>query len=408
MSEPIRVLHFADLHIGMENYGRLDPETGLNRRVVDFLDRLDTVVDYAITHDADVVLFAGDAFRTRNPNPTHQREFAQRIHRLSEAQISTVLLVGNHDVPVMQQRASSVEIFYTLAVPHVFVVSRPQVLTFETARGPVQIAAIPYPVRQRLLTREQFRRLDQDALDRAVSKAVIDIIHDLAQQLVPDVPAILLGHFSVESARWGSERDIMVGRDVTVPTSVLIDPQWSYVALGHIHKHQNLNPDVAPPVVYAGSLERVDFGEEKQPKGFVWAEVSTVGTTWQYIEVAARSFITIRVDVRGQSDPLREIRAAVASYDLPQAVVRLIVQMSPEQEPRLRDADISPLLETAFFAQINRDVDRAARDRLGGMEPDVMTPVHLLETYLRAKGKKDEEIQAYVAEAEAIFSETPL
>jgi len=48
VADPIRILHFADLHIGMENYGRLDPETGLNLRVVDFLRRMDEVVTYAI------------------------------------------------------------------------------------------------------------------------------------------------------------------------------------------------------------------------------------------------------------------------------------------------------------------------------------------------------------------------
>ena len=43
----IRLLHLADLHIGMENYGRMDPATGLNGRVMDFLRRLSDVVEYA-------------------------------------------------------------------------------------------------------------------------------------------------------------------------------------------------------------------------------------------------------------------------------------------------------------------------------------------------------------------------
>jgi len=29
----VKVLHFSDLHLGVENYGRLDPETGLNSRL---------------------------------------------------------------------------------------------------------------------------------------------------------------------------------------------------------------------------------------------------------------------------------------------------------------------------------------------------------------------------------------
>ena len=403
--EPIRIVHFADLHIGMENYGRLDPETGLNHRVVDFLERLDTVIAYAIEHEADLVLFAGDAFRTRSPNPTHQREFAQRVHRLSQAAIPTVLLVGNHDVPVMEQRASSIEIFDTLNVPHVTVAARPNLLRLETRRGPIQIVTMPYPVRQRLLTREQFRQLSQEALDRAVSEAVVDIIQKFAAQLDATIPAILMGHFSVDSAHWGSERNIMVGRDVSVPLSALVDAAWDYVALGHIHQHQNLNPDGVPPVIYPGSLERVDFGEEKQPKGFCWVEVLRGATTWRYIDVPARPFVTIHVDVRQEMRPLPVIERAIARHALDDAVVRLIVQMSPEQEPRLRDGDLAPLLADAFFAQINRDVDRAGRDRLGDLEPDAMTPVHLLERFLQAKGKTSEEVLLYLEEAQSIFVE---
>ncbi len=405
MSDPIRILHFADLHIGMENYGRLDPETGLNQRVVDFLDRLDQVVEHAIRHEADLVLFAGDAFRTRDPNPTHHREFARRLRRLSEAEIPTVLLVGNHDIPVMAQRASSVDIFAALAVPHVTVARQPELLRLETRHGPVEIGLIPYPVRQRLLTREQFRSMSQEDLDHAVTEAVVGLLRDLEAERDLDVPGLLAGHFSVDTAHWGSERSIMVGRDVAVPLSDLVDPIWDYVALGHIHQHQNLNPDNAPPVVYAGSMERVDFGEEGQPKGFCWVELAREETTWRYIQTPARSFCTVLVDVREASEPLAEIQEAVAQHDLTGAVVRLIVQMTPEQEPHLRDGDLSPLLEKAFFAQINRDVDRSVRDRLAGLEPESMTPEHLLERYLLAKGKAEEDVVRYVDVAHEIFHE---
>ena len=405
MNGPIRILHFADLHIGMENYGRMDPESGLNRRVADFLERLDMIVEYAIDHEADVVLFAGDAFRTRSPNPTHQREFAQRIRRLSQAEIPTVLLVGNHDVPVMEQRASSIEIFATLDVPYVTVAARPDLLRLETRHGPLQLATIPYPVRQRLLTREQFRQMRQEALDRAVSEAVVSLIEGFAARLDPQIPAVLTGHFSVDSAHWGSERNIMIGRDVAVPISALADTAWDYVALGHIHQHQDLNAGNMPPVVYAGSLERVDFGEEKQPKGFCWVEVQRGATAWRYVEIPARPFVTIRVDVRHEADPLRAAERAISERDLSGAVARLVVQMTPEQEPRLRDANLAPLLAGAFFVQINRDVERTTRDRLDGLEPDAMTPLHLLERYLQSKGKPDAEIAPYLAEAQTIFAE---
>ena len=56
--EKIRLLHFADLHIGVENYGRLDPTTGVNRRVLDFLRRFDKLIDYGLEREVDLVTFA--------------------------------------------------------------------------------------------------------------------------------------------------------------------------------------------------------------------------------------------------------------------------------------------------------------------------------------------------------------
>jgi exonuclease SbcD len=176
--------------------------------------------------------------------------------------------------------------------------------------------------------------------------------------------------------------------------------------LGHIHQHQSLNEeDAHPPVVYPGSLERVDFGEEGQPKGFCWVEVTRGETNWRYIQTPARPFVTLRADVREADDPLEVIRAVVAKHRLDGAVVRLVVQMTPEQEPHLRDGDLSPLLEDAFFAQINRDVDRDVRDRLAGLEPDAMTPKHLLKRYLLAKGKSEDALKPYLQLAADIFEE---
>ena len=94
----IKILHFADAHIDMANYGRHDPDTGLPLRVLDFLKSLDAIVDAAIDEKVDLVLFAGDAYKDRSPAPTFQREWGRRIMRLSQANIPTLLLVGNHDL----------------------------------------------------------------------------------------------------------------------------------------------------------------------------------------------------------------------------------------------------------------------------------------------------------------------
>jgi len=400
----IRMLHFADLHIGVENYGRLDPASGVNGRVLDFLHRFDEVIDYGLEHEVDLVVFAGDAYKRRNPNPTYQRAFARRVKRLTDAGVPIVLLVGNHDLPAMPQKASSVDIFHALAVPNVVVGRAEEVHRVETRGGPVQVATVPYPVRQRLLARDEYRGLSIEEVDRELQRIVAKNIQALAEQLEPRAPAVLAAHLTVSGAVFGSERSVMIGRDAVIMGSVLADPAWDYVALGHIHKHQSLNDGGYPPVVYAGSLERIDFGEEGDPKGFCWVELARGETTWKFVEVQARRFVTVRADLRQADDPLAALRKELAAHDLQDAVVRVILQLRPEQEALLRDREVRSLLtEAAFVGAIGHEVEREARVRLGDLAPEEMTPQQLLERYLDAKETPPERKRELLARAEEVF-----
>jgi exonuclease SbcD len=402
----IRLLHFADLHVGMENYGRLDPATGVNGRVLDFLHRFDEMIDYGLGREVDLVIFAGDAFKARNPTPTYQRAFARRVKRLADAGVPVVLLVGNHDLPTMVQRASSVDIFRTLDVPNVIVGRAEDVHNIETRHGPVQVATAPYPVRQRLLAYDEYRGLSIERLDEALRDIVTDNIGALATKLDPDIPAVLTAHLSVSGATFGSERNVMIGRDAVVLKSALADPAWDYVALGHIHKHQSLNDGGYPPVVYAGSLERIDFGEEGQPKGFCWVELARGDTTWEFVEVDARPFVTVRADVREALNPLMALQQAVTTHNLKDAVVRLILRMRADQEPLVRDRDVRALLSDAYFVGgINREIEREARVRLGELAPEEMTDRELLAKYLETRNTDPERARVLLEHAEAVFAE---
>jgi exonuclease SbcD len=409
-TEKIRLLHFADLHIGMENYGRLDPRLGVSGRVVDFVQRFDELIDYGLEREVDLVIFAGDAFKTRDPNPTYQRAFARRVKRLADAGVPVVLLVGNHDLPAMSQKASSIDIFHTLSVPNVIVGRIEEVHRIETKRGPVQVATVPYPVRSRLLSRDEYRGLSMAEVDKALQTEVTDLINALKDQIDPGIPAVLTGHFSVSGAVWGSERSVLLGRDVVVQKSAVADPAFDYVALGHIHKHQDLTqgqPGV-PPVVYAGSLERIDFGEEGQAKGFCWVELGrgTDATTWEFVQGDARPFVTIRVDVRdsGEADPTHIVLDAIGRYDIANSVVRLIIQTTPETEARLQDREIEAVLQPAnYIAAIVKETERPERVRLGGASPESLTPAQLLERYLESRGTPPERAETLLQYAEEIL-----
>ena len=404
MTNKINVLHFADIHIGMENYGHIDSSTGINSRVLDFLRRFDEVIDYGLSHDVDLVIFAGDAFKTRDPSPTLQREFARRVKRFIDAQVPVVMLVGNHDLPAMEKKASSIDIYRTLGVPNVIIGWAEDVHIIETKRGRVQVATAPYPLRNRLLSQAEHRGKSIEELDKTLQEIVGDKIRAMAEQLDPEVPAILTGHFTVSGATYGSERSVMIGRDVAVLKSVLSDGRWDYVALGHVHKHQNLNEGRYPAMVYPGSLERIDFGEEKEAKGFCWVELEKGNTTWQFVEVNTRPFVTINLDVREEDDPTLAAQGALVQCDVTDAIVRVNVRMRPEQDASLREKDLRAALHAAdYIAAINRQADRDVRERLGGLSPEGMTPKQLLQKYLFAKGTDDDRIDLLLKHAERLF-----
>lgn len=407
----IKLLHFADVHIGMENYGRTHPSTGLSTRVMDFLHRMDEMIDFARENEADLAIFAGDAFKSRNPNPTYQREFAWRVQDLTEL-CPVVLLVGNHDLPINIKKATSIEIYEILRVPNVIIGRENKLHTIQTKAGSVQVATVPYPVKARLLEDDiqlGMRGSIQD-VDDALQQRLELIIRDLAQEAAAhDMPRILTGHFTVHGALLGSERQVMLGRDVSVTLANIADPVWDYIALGHIHKHQNMTQgrEDVPPVVYSGSMERIDFGEEGDPKGFVWAEIEPGQTRWQFIELNARPFLTLRVDVRQAANPTQVVLEEVARHDVNEAVVRVIITSDPETDSLVENLQIERALREAganVVAAIQRNVERPDRSRLGPT-PEGLSPPELLERYLLSKEVPPERIQELMNAAEQVFDD---
>lgn len=403
MPEPVRVLHFADLHVGMENYGRLDPATGTSSRVRDFLNRLDEVISYGLTHDADLAIFAGDAFKSRDPDPTQQREFAQRIKHLAD-RVPTLLLVGNHDMPGMAVKASSVDIFQALDVPGVIVGYKPEARVIATRRGPVYLAWMPYPMRNRLLTREEYTGKSIEELELELRRVVSDILRGLAEEAAEQpMPRLLAGHFSVAEAKLGSERTVMIGRDVAVATSALADPAWDYVALGHIHRHQDLAGGGAPPIVYSGSLERIDFGEEHEGKGFCWVELGRGTTTWHFVPVAARPFRTVRVDARASDAPTEAVLAALEGLDVAGAVIRVMVLLQDHQQAAFREREVLTALSEAASVNVVREVESEARARLGELAPESLSPMDLLQRYFESRNVDGARLPALLEKAEELL-----
>ncbi|MCL6472816.1 MAG: exonuclease SbcCD subunit D [Firmicutes bacterium] len=387
----VKVIHFADLHLGMENYGRVDSKTGLSQRVIDFLKSLNFLVDTAIGQDAALVIFAGDAFRNQKPNPTLQREFAKAIRRLTKADIKVVLLVGNHDLPNMDKQAHSMAVYDALEIDGVYVARSPKLFTIPTKQGVVQVAALPHFSRSRLIAslKEQdveHRDKTLTELNELMARTVESFIDDLARQVDTSIPAILTAHLSVSTATVGCEdRSILAGHEITVLPSVLQRPEFDYVALGHIHKFQDLSQGAYPPLIYSGSIDRVDFGEEKEDKGFCLVSLKRGETTYKFVKTPARRFVTLDIECKSE-DPTAEICAACTEQDLDDAVVRLRVRIPARLKEQVRKDEILSALSSAYFiAYINIEaVGEEVRTRNPNLT-EVQTPAAALAEYIKTR-----------------------
>ncbi len=125
-----------------------------------------------------------------------------------------------------------------------------------------------------------------------IEERLTDLVNGWLEKADPHLPIILTAHASVQGAKYGSERTVMLGADLVLPGSLVRDARLDYVALGHIHKPQDLNENAHPPVIYPGSIERVDFGEAGDDKFFIIAEVEKGNTKVEWRQLTGvRPFI---------------------------------------------------------------------------------------------------------------------
>ena len=390
----IKLLHFADAHIDMTNFGAHDPETGLPARVMDFLRSLDTIVKTAIDEKVDLVIFAGDAYKDRAPAPTFQREWGRRMMRLSKAGIPTILVTGNHDISPSQRKAHAMQEFDTLAPEHITVVNSLKLLTPKDLEGlPIQVMAIPWITRAGIMSVITSGENGEEDPLRIIEDTVSEWISTTLRDTDPDLPIILTAHASVAGAKLGNEQEIKIGRDVILSQGLVRNPQFDYVALGHIHRFQDLNEGNHPPVVYPGSIERVDFGEVNEDKGFVIAQIEKGQTTYEWRKLPIRKFIDRSVTLVDETEVNEKLIAAMPTQEqLKDAIIRLKVTYPADYEVLIDEQRLFNHAKEAFEFKLHKNPVSEARSRLAdGQETSAMSPWELLDLYWKGKHEEQEE-----------------
>jgi exonuclease SbcD len=401
---PIKILHLSDIHLGSGfSHGRINPETGLNTRLEDFVHALSQCIDRAISEPVDLVLFGGDAFPDATPPPIVQQLFATQFRRLADAKIPTVLLVGNHDQHSQGQGGASLCIYQTLGVPGFVVGDRLDTHTLATRNGRVQVMTLPWLTRSTLLTRPDTEGLSLAEVNELLIERLRVALEGEIRRLDPTLPTVLLGHLMTDTARFGAERFLAVGKGFTVPMPLLTRPCFDYVALGHVHRHQVLAEQ--PPVVYPGSIERVDFSEEDEEKGCVLVNLERGRAQIEFCPLKARRFHTIRVDVSQADEPQIVLLQAVQTAPIQEAIVRLIYQLRSDQVVQIDTPVLQQALAAAHTFTMHPELINPSRSRLPELGVgSSIEPLEALKTYLMNRPELKDISQEMLVAAQGLMS----
>ncbi|WP_066382769.1 MULTISPECIES: exonuclease subunit SbcD [unclassified Anabaena] len=402
----LKILHLSDIHLGSGfSHGRINPVTGVNTRLEDFVQALSLCIDRAVTDAVDLVLFGGDAFPNATPPPYVQEAFASQFRRLVDANIPTVLLVGNHDQHSQGQGGASLNIYRTLGVPGVVVGDKLMTHHITTPNGKVQVITLPWLTRSMLMTRQETDSLSLAEVNQLLTQRLQVALEGEIRRLAPEIPTVLLAHLMADNATLGAERFLAVGKGFTLPLSLLTRPCFDYVALGHVHRHQNLHKSNNPPVIYPGSIERVDFSEEKEDKGYVMVELERGSAEWEFCPLPVRTFRTIEVDVSKAEDPQGSLIKAIAQHDLQDAVVRLIYKLRSEQIDLIDNTALHSTLSSAHVYTIQAElVSQLARPRIPELSASSsIDPMTALKTYLQNREDLKDIAESMLVAAEKLL-----
>jgi exonuclease SbcD len=274
---------------------------------------------------------------------------------------------------------------------------------------PLQIIAFPWISRSGMMAHLGMSAANPAEIFRQLEERLSQLLINWLEEANPDLPVVLAAHFSVQGAKFGVERAVMLGGDIVLPASLVKDPRLSYVALGHIHKPQNLNESNDPPVIYPGSIERIDFGEVNDEKYFVVAGVEAGKPTqveWRKLE-GIRPFIDRKVWLESKEGIEQRLQEALPSPEqMAGAVVRLTIEYPRDWEDLIDETALREQARDAFEFHLVKHPMIEARVRLPENESlGSKSFLELLSLYWRSVHTPEEEQEGLRKLAEEIVKE---
>jgi exonuclease SbcD len=401
----IRIAHCADLQLDSRALSAgvldLDPETGLNRRLLDTARCWEAFCAGAIDARVDLVIVAGDIFERPKPTPTEYRLFLDGLDRLlwSDQVGPVILIAGNHDIPMSMADDDALA---PLAGRHekLLVSSTPNLFPIETADGLLQVVTLPYPRKAAISLKQEHADLTPQEIGQRMIKGMERILDGFRAQFDPTLPSVLVAHPTVTGAAI-SEAQPSVPVEVPSIGAEMFNG-FTYTAMGHIHKRQTFSN--ASPMEgefpyfahYPGSMDRRDFGEEHEDKswdlvtleegaGFPPSHLFRV-TKIDPQPLPARIFRTLSPsDVR-----LLDLdEATLARLLADQPILRVKGQVTSQEADELLKITGSWRVLVANALEVERETRARDATMTGDLSPD-----RALRAHLEKSGDGQEEIDA--------------
>lgn len=360
----MKIITFADAHIGISTYSTIDPKTNLNTRVLDSLNGIDQIINYAEENNIKYILFAGDMFKNALPSPTLVREINKRIKASAEKGIKWIIQDGNHDVSPLETAKSALDPLSTLKVENV------EHTRFE------KIYMIDNNIRVLVLP----TYTTQEEVENILSK-----YND-------NIKTIVMGHFTSLNAKLNDW--LIASNEDAIDIKIFQKPNILAVVLGHLHKHQILNTN--PLSYYCSSTIRTDFNEEHDKKGFVVLDIdNNYNVSYIFKEIKTQEFLSVKMDLVGEDDAQANVMAYLnhIKNDLNDKVVR--VQLTLDKENNINDNEILEFLKNnnvSYIANISKIFDREQLIRNKDINEQI-TEEEALREYFKDNSDKDEIIK---------------
>ena len=303
MNEPVRILFFADTHLGFDTPIR--PRIKRRRRGEDFFSNYLYVLDIARKTKVDLIVHGGDFFFRSKVSPVIVERAYQPLLDLASSGIPILIVPGNHE-------RSRLPNHLWLNHQNIQIFDRPR--TYLHKMGSLSIAFSGFPFARKV--KEDFLSL----LNMTRYREVQADIHYLCT------------HQTYEGAQVGPvDFTFREGPD-NIPGE-WVPEVFKAVLSGHIHRGQRLTQtlgggDLAVPVIYPGSTERTSFAERFEDKFFVTIKIfSNQGKPRQEIkfhQLPTRPMVKLKIPVedRNMNQVKSLIKDRLALID-PDAIVRI-------------------------------------------------------------------------------------